>query len=70
MLHTISIMDLYLLDTPSCNEFYENFNEAIKEALSDYGARLDMFVCVSITESLEEVEKFPVQIQLLFFIVV
>ena len=46
-------------DTPTCNELYNELSKAVKEALTDHGSRLDMLLCVTVTEDLEENSTIP-----------
>ncbi len=54
-------MIIIIIDTPSCQEMYDLMSKAVKEALSEHGARLDMLLCVTVVENLEDVEKFTVR---------
>ena len=36
-------------------------SKAVKEAMSEHGARLEMMLCVTVFEDLEEVSKYQVR---------
>ena len=40
---------------------YNEMSKAVKEAMSEHGARLEMMLCVTVCEDLEEVAKYQVR---------
>lgn len=49
-------------ETEECQSLYNDMMNAVKESLSETGSKLDMLLCVTVCDNLEEVNKYEVDV--------